>query len=84
MIKNIEAIYSGGVLRPLEPLDLAENEKVTITICTPNTANQGGMPPQFATRDEWQDAISSWAASHAQTGTDADWSRESIYAGRGE
>ena len=33
MVKTIEAIYSGGVLKPLQPLDgIAENGKVTITI----------------------------------------------------
>jgi hypothetical protein len=45
---------------------------------------KGGMPPQFGSREEWRKAIRAWAASHAPAGTDADWSRESIYAGRGE
>lgn len=32
MTKQVEAIYENGVLRPLEPLSLAENEHVTVTI----------------------------------------------------
>jgi len=32
MIKNIEAIYEGGVLRPLSPIMLKEHEKVRITL----------------------------------------------------
>jgi predicted DNA-binding antitoxin AbrB/MazE fold protein len=32
MTKQVEAVYENGVLRPLEPLSLAENERVTVTI----------------------------------------------------
>lgn len=32
MAVTIEAIYENGVLKPAEPLSLAENEKVQITI----------------------------------------------------
>jgi len=32
MARNIKAVYEGGVLKPLSPLKLKENEKVTITI----------------------------------------------------
>ena len=32
MTKQVEAIYENGVLRPLEPLPLAERERVTVTI----------------------------------------------------
>jgi predicted DNA-binding antitoxin AbrB/MazE fold protein len=87
MTKNIDAVYENGVFRPLEPIDMAENQKVTLTITngSPNNTDvQDFIPPQFATRDEWQHAIGSWAKSHARTGADADWSRENIYAGRGE
>lgn len=28
----IEAIYSGGLLRPLEPLELAERQRVRLTV----------------------------------------------------
>ncbi len=32
MTKNLQAIYQGGVLRPLEPLDLREEQLVNVTI----------------------------------------------------
>ena len=32
MVTRIEAIYEGGILRPLQPVALAENEHVTLTI----------------------------------------------------
>ena len=32
MSKQIEAIYENGVLRPLEPLDLEEHQRVRLTI----------------------------------------------------
>ena len=32
MTRQVEAIYENGVLRPLEPLPLAERERVTVTI----------------------------------------------------
>ena len=36
MTRTIEAIYSNGVLRPVQPLsDLCENGRVVLTITTP-------------------------------------------------
>jgi predicted DNA-binding antitoxin AbrB/MazE fold protein len=32
MRKNLQAVYEKGVLRPLEPLDLREQQLVTITL----------------------------------------------------
>jgi predicted DNA-binding antitoxin AbrB/MazE fold protein len=32
MTKTVPAIYEQGVLRPLEPLNLPENERVTVTV----------------------------------------------------
>lgn len=32
MIHQLEAIWQGGVLRPLQPLDLQENQKVSLTV----------------------------------------------------
>src|SRR5438477_1879511 len=47
------------------------------------TAYRGGTI-SFSSREEWIKAIGAWAASHQPSPTAADWSRESIYAGRGE
>jgi hypothetical protein len=38
----------------------------------------------FSSREEWVKAVREWASSHKPEATEADWSRESIYAGRGE
>jgi hypothetical protein len=38
----------------------------------------------FSSREEWVKAIRAWAGNHCPQATAADWSRESIYAGRGE
>jgi putative addiction module component (TIGR02574 family) len=40
--------------------------------------------PAASSPDEWAKAIRAWAESHELPGTSADWSRESIYTGRGE
>ncbi len=32
MSKKLEAVYENGVLRPLEPLDLPEHQRVTIIV----------------------------------------------------
>ncbi len=32
MTKQVDAVYENGMLRPLEPLQLAEHQQVTITI----------------------------------------------------
>jgi predicted DNA-binding antitoxin AbrB/MazE fold protein len=32
MNKNLQAVYEGGILRPLEPLDLPEQQRVTVAI----------------------------------------------------
>jgi hypothetical protein len=40
--------------------------------------------PTFSSPAEWAKAIREWAASCPALGASADWSREGIYAGRGE
>ncbi len=37
MIKRIDAIFDGKVLRPAEPLDIEPNTRVRITIDVPDT-----------------------------------------------
>ncbi len=32
MTKNLQAVYENGVLRPLEPLDLREQQLVNVTV----------------------------------------------------
>ena len=33
-MQHVKAIYEGGLLRPLEPLDLAQSQEVTVTVST--------------------------------------------------
>jgi hypothetical protein len=40
--------------------------------------------PSFSSPEEWANAVREWAESHPNLGTSADYSRESIYGGRGE
>jgi hypothetical protein len=47
-----------------------------------NTTSTG--PALFTSREEWIRAVREWASSHKPQAVEADWSRESIYAGRGE
>lgn len=35
MTKRVEAIYENGVLRPLEPVNLPEHHRVTVTLSEP-------------------------------------------------
>ena len=35
MTTTVQAVYSGGVLRPVQPLALAEGETVEVTIASP-------------------------------------------------
>ena len=35
MTKRVAAIYENGVLRPLEPVNLPEHQRVTVTLNTP-------------------------------------------------
>ncbi len=47
MSKQIEAIYEHGVLRPLEPLDLDESQRVTITIADDGEGEEDLFDPVF-------------------------------------
>jgi predicted DNA-binding antitoxin AbrB/MazE fold protein len=47
MHKQIEAIYENGVLRPLEPLDLDESQRVTITIADDGEGEEALFDPAF-------------------------------------
>jgi predicted DNA-binding antitoxin AbrB/MazE fold protein len=52
MEQVLEAIYSNGVLKPLEPLNLPENQLVMITI-------------HFATPERPEDALAAWQQVYA-------------------
>ncbi len=43
MINQLQAIYEDGVLRPLQPLSLAERQCVTITINDENAGSEAAL-----------------------------------------
>lgn len=45
MIQQLEAVWQGGVLRPLHPLDLQENQKVSLTVQA--TADEGLLDTEY-------------------------------------
>ena len=49
MTRSVEAVYENGVLRPLEPVNLAENAKVTLTIAnaTPTASEEEWLDAEF-------------------------------------
>jgi predicted DNA-binding antitoxin AbrB/MazE fold protein len=47
MSKQIEAIYEHGVLRPLEPLNLDESQRVTIIIADDGEGEEDLFDPAF-------------------------------------
>jgi hypothetical protein len=50
-----------------------------VSLLRKQTATLGGTHT-FASREEWIQAIRAWSASYTPQGSNADWSRESIYA----
>jgi predicted DNA-binding antitoxin AbrB/MazE fold protein len=47
MSKQIEAMYENGGLRPLEPLELEEYQRVTITIADDSEGEEDLFDPAF-------------------------------------
>ena len=54
MEKTIQAVYEGGVLRPLESLLLPEQQQVTVTIS--DATEISGEHALLVSSDEWADA----------------------------
>ncbi len=45
---QVEAVYENGVLRPLKPLELAEHQRVTVTVTeSPRSANRTQLDLTF-------------------------------------
>lgn len=47
MTRNLQAIYEKGVLRPLEPLDLREQQLVTVAITTDETPAEPWLDTEY-------------------------------------
>lgn len=61
MVKQLEAVFEGGVLRPLAPLALPEHQRVTITIDTREA--QAGTAAAKPYND--RKAEMAWLAAHS-------------------
>ncbi len=74
MIENIQAIYKNGVLRPLQPLDLPEDEIVSIVVrdVSDDDVDKEKWLAEF---DEWMNNLD----PNTPNLTDEQISRESIY-----
>ncbi len=74
MIENIRAIYKNGALHPLKPLDLPEDEIVSIDV--------RDVSENDADKEKWLKAFEEWMANlnpDTPDLTDEQISRESIY-----
>ena len=52
MVKKLEAVYEGGILRPVETLRLAEHQLVNLVIL--DHLDDDGDDLQFAPREEFE------------------------------
>lgn len=52
MVRKLEAVYEGGVLRPVEPLRLVEHQHVSVIIL--DEIADDGEELQFAPREEFE------------------------------
>ena len=61
--KRLEAVYENGVLRPLEPVDLEEHQRVTVTIEDNGTSSEDGPEgslDEFAMPTNGADLVAYW------------------------
>ena len=50
MVRQLDAVYEHGVLRPLEPLALPEHQRVRLTLDDRPLPQDGNIPTQDRTR----------------------------------
>ena len=53
MEKTVQAVYEGGVLRPLEPLSLEDRQEVTVIISDKSNLHEHSL---LVSADEWATA----------------------------
>jgi len=53
--KTVQAVYENGVLRPLEPLLLGEQQQVTVTIS--DRTDTAPNHPLLVSSEEWSNSI---------------------------
>jgi len=84
MPRSVQAIYEHGVLRPLEPLNLAENEQITLIIEGASHEENGpGLPiasEMELTNEEFDRLLDELASGPPLPRLAADFSRADIYS----
>ena len=54
MTRTVEVVYEGGVLRPLEPLPFAENQRLRITVSEEEKQERPGEPDLYRRKEmDW-------------------------------
>ena len=90
MVRQVDAIFTRGALRPLEPLALPEGTRVHLNIEVQLAA--GTSPPapdpavaarQLAALESFTAGMTSWTARNLPPGHVVEDSRARIYVGRG-
>lgn len=83
MTRNIQAIYENGVLRPLEPIHLAEKELVTVTIMDKAEATNGAVSipePAPLSDEDFERLLDELASGPTLPRLPSGFSRANIYA----
>jgi predicted DNA-binding antitoxin AbrB/MazE fold protein len=84
MTRSIQAVYQNGVLRPLEPLNLSENERVTVIIDSGLSAANGASGPAALetplSDEEFHRLLDELASGPPLPHLPADVSRVDVYA----
>lgn len=65
-METLEAIFEGGVFRPIAPVELAENSRIQLRIVDESTSEMGdGLDAIYAVLDQrYNTGISDLAARH--------------------
>jgi predicted DNA-binding antitoxin AbrB/MazE fold protein len=74
MHPQIDAIFDGGVFKPLVPLSLPDKSRVRLTVDTP-VDNGSPLKPT----DEWEHSLVATGQDCGVTLSDADLSSEELY-----
>ena len=70
--------------RTIDVTGLPEEAVQAVESLVSTLRNQTTSVTSRVSYEDWSKALHEWAASHKPVSKPADWSRESIYAGRGE
>ena len=70
--------------RSIEVTGLPEEAIRALEALVAALRSPGNLALPYASYEEWSRALREWVQSHPKRDTDADWSRDSIYAGRGQ